>query len=510
MPSGKLLAKRRVDPTWLSHPYWDRDAAELVVETFGPEVSELCAEAGYAPDPEQELILDLLFALGPDGKSAVYEADIIGPRQNFKTAVIKQAEIGWLYVTEERLVVHSAHELSTTEEAFIDLRELIENCPRLSKRLDVTKGKNPGISEGNGRWAIHLVDPDGRKQRIKYKARTKGGGRGLTGNKVVLDEGFALEPAHLGSLEPTLAAVPDPQILTASSAGRLKSAVLRDKRNRGRAGKSPRQLYIEYGDAEAWKGCLRVDCDHRKDAVGCAADDEERWARIQLALGRRITPETIRAMRQSMPVEEFLYEFMVWWEDPDPDAVDDPPAVDLSRWAKLANPKARKPDEAVVVLDVSPDRKSSTIGIAGAGTDGKTLVLTHSAGGTAWVVPKLKKILAKRKVVETVHLHPGKAPGVLGKDLTDAGIEFEVLTVQQSGAACGAFQEYVERGEVEHVGQDAFDRAISNARTRNNGEVDLWDRKDWSIDIGPVVAGSDAAYLWSIRKPANQFFASWR
>ena len=116
--------------------------------------------------------------------------------------------------------------------------------------------------------------------------------------------------------------------------------------------------------------------------------------------------------------------------------------------------------------------------------------------------------MAKRKISGKVRLHPGKAPGVLGKDLTDAGIQFEVMTSQQAGAACGAFQEYVERGTVEHGGQESFDRAIGNARTRNNGEVDLWDRKDWSIDIGPVVAGSDAAYLWSTRKPARKPLAT--
>lgn len=59
------LAKRRVEPTWLNHP--------IYVETYGPEVCELAALANYAPYPEQELALDLLFAIGPDGKSVGFE-----------------------------------------------------------------------------------------------------------------------------------------------------------------------------------------------------------------------------------------------------------------------------------------------------------------------------------------------------------------------------------------------------------------------------------------------------
>lgn len=497
MPSGKLLAKRRVDPTWLSHPYWRE--GELVVETFGPEVSELCAEAGFAPDPEQELILDLLFALGPDGKSAVYEADIIGPRQNFKTGLIKQAEIGWLYVTEEQLIVHSAHELSTTEEAFNDLRYLIEDCPRLARWLDVTKGKNPGISEGNGRWAIHLRNPVTRRpQRIKYKARTKGGGRGLTGNKVVLDEAFALEPSHLGSLEPTLAAVPDPQLLSASSAGRLKSEVLRDKRRRGRAGLSPRQMYVEYGDRRAWEGCLRVDCDHRKDAIGCAADDEARWEHIMPALDRRVQRETIRSMRQSMPVAEFLHEFMVWWEDPDPNAVEVPAAIDLTTWSKRAKPKTPKPEKATIVIDVSPDRRSASIGIAADGPGGRTLVMEHTAPGTAWVVSKLQRLKKKRTVLE-VALATGQA-AILIPDLIKADIDFETLTAQQMGASCGAFQRNVNEDKICHLGQDGLDVAVQNAITRYSGEVEFWDRRDPAVNISPVVACAAAAYRWEQAK----------
>ena len=87
----KLLARRKVEPTWLSHPAY--------VETYGPEVADICALAGFAPDEAQQQILDLTFAIGPNGKSAAFEVDLIGPRQNFKTGVILQMELGWLFVT---------------------------------------------------------------------------------------------------------------------------------------------------------------------------------------------------------------------------------------------------------------------------------------------------------------------------------------------------------------------------------------------------------------------------
>src|SRR3546814_16262760 len=88
-------------PTYLHVPEY--------VETFGPEVADICARAGFAPDPEQELILDATFAILPNGKPAAFEVDMVGPRQNFQTGVLKMIELGWLLVTVERWTIHSAH-----------------------------------------------------------------------------------------------------------------------------------------------------------------------------------------------------------------------------------------------------------------------------------------------------------------------------------------------------------------------------------------------------------------
>jgi hypothetical protein len=50
---------------------------------------------------------------------------VICCRQNLKTGLFKQAAIGWLYVTDERTVVWSAHEMSTTLDALRDLELLL-------------------------------------------------------------------------------------------------------------------------------------------------------------------------------------------------------------------------------------------------------------------------------------------------------------------------------------------------------------------------------------------------
>ena len=111
--------------------------------------------AGLPPDPEQELALDALFALDPADSyhSAAFEFAVIVPARR-KTGLFKMAASGGCF-TGPALVVWSAHEMSTTREAFRDLVGLIENCPALRKRL--APGPTNGIFSGNGNEMIELA-----------------------------------------------------------------------------------------------------------------------------------------------------------------------------------------------------------------------------------------------------------------------------------------------------------------------------------------------------------------
>lgn len=482
------LATRKVDALHLTHPpkLYRGDGSFL---TTGPAVGDMCGLAGFYPDPEQQELLDLLFALGPDGKSLAFEFDLIAARQNLKTGFILMAEIGWLFVTGEQLIVHSAHELDTTGEAFIDLRNLITETPAFARRL--ASGPSNGIYEGNGQWRIELASGP----RIKYKARTKGGGRGLTGSKVVLDEGFALLPSHMGALLPTLAAVPDPQVLTASSAGKKESAVLRDKRDRGRLGSSSRQVYAEYGDPNPNVGCKLDDCQHEKAAKGCVLDDEARWAVTNPALGRRITLDTLRAMRQAMPPEEFAREFMVWWDDSE--VSDNPPALDFDRWGALSDPDAKMPARVSVYVSVSPDASRTTIAAVGDGRDGRPLGVTVTRPGVAWAAKRLAKMTTKRDVAG-IALNARSQAGVLVPMLKAAGVDFEKASSEEVGQACAGLLRGVEDRTFAYVSQPPLDAAAQEAHTREVGEAVVFDQRDpGAPDISPLVALAGALHRWS-------------
>jgi hypothetical protein len=99
--------------------------------------------------------------------------------------------------------------------------------------------------------------------------------------------------------------------------------------------------------------------------------------------------------------------------------------------------------------------------------------------------------------VTEVALHPGGQAGALVPALTAAGVDFETLTSRDMGQAAAGFIEAVSQGRVAHVGQPELDAALANARTRTVGEAELWDRRDRSVDISPLVAVSAAAHRWA-------------
>lgn len=472
-----LPARTLLEPTWWACPEY--------AFTLGPEVAEICAMTGFAPEPEQQLLLDGTFGVAANGKSAAFEVDTVAARRNLKTGYIVQCILGWLFVTEERKVMYTAHDLQAAQETWETVAGLIEATPALARQLRVTRGDRPGITEGNGRWAIDLDNP---RRTVIFRTRGKNTGRALSGDKVVFDEGFAATHRQVGSVLPVLGAVPDPQYILASSAGMVGSDVLIDARDRGRRGGSERQLYAEWGDRRAGEGCdLGKECDHSKNAEGCVLDDEERWAEIMPALDGRVQRETIRALRQSMPPKEFAREFMVWW---DLDGAEGELAVDLDAWrtaapgrtsdAELASDDAPSTVAAIGVA-VSFDQAFASIGAVSAEGEHPTIGAVDRRRGTAWLYDEVVRIATEHQVPVVID---GLGPGsfLIGR-LEDAGVE--VITAGTSDVidACSLLTQRLAERTVRHGDHEDLNDAVLLATWRSVGERRAFGRKGGDISM---------------------------
>ncbi|HYJ69623.1 MAG TPA: hypothetical protein VEX15_18375 [Nocardioidaceae bacterium] len=334
------------------------------------------------------------------------------------------------------------------------------------------------IRRTNGQEAIYLTNG----ASVEIIARTRSSGRGFDGIDVlVIDEAQELSDDEQAALLPTISAATqgNPQVIfTGTPPNPMKPVqgrVFRRVRQDGIDKRNPRLCLHDFGV---------------HDGPLPDIDDRELWRQTNPALGGRVRLTEVEQERREMPPERFAAERLGWWGDP---GTVDSSVIDLAQWAKLRG-DAPSPEEAVLVVDVSPDRRYSSIGVA-ANVGDRTLVMVRHSAGTAWVVPELMKLVGRQNVLE-VAVNGGQADALV-PDIEAEGVEVERVTTREMGAACAAFQSGVTEGRVLHVGQPELDAAVANARTRMSGEIELWDRRDWSIDISPLVACSAAAFRWA-------------
>ena len=464
-----------LEPTWMTVPEWDY--------TLGPEVGELCAAAGFAPDPPQQLILDATFAI-KDGRPAAFEVVIVAPRQNIKTGVEKQISLGWMFLLKRRVVVWSAHEVSTSSASFKDIVELIEANDFLSRR--VAKFYRP-----EGRERVEFTNG----AHLRFKARTKSGGRGLTGDDTILDEAFALKSSHLGALLPVMLTKPHAQVIYGSSAGLVDSANLRGLRDRGRRG-DRRLAYFEWGDTKPREGCLRADCDHAITREGCALDDRSRWYATNPTLGHRIDEESLANLRRSLPPEEFARECLGWWDDGG--SADAP--FDYAKWTALADHLGAGHDltDVRLAVDMPQDRRSTAIIACGRRPDGVPQIeVVKVAPGVDWVLPAMAELKRRRKVREVV-IDGASAAASLVPALTLDGHKVTTTNGREMAAACGSMFDAVEQSALRHVPHADLAAAVEGARRRPLGDAWGLDKKNAQVDIAPLV-GAVLAH-WAVTR----------
>jgi phage terminase large subunit-like protein len=416
---------------------------------------ELAASAGLILDPWEAAILEDSLALRPDYRWAAFEVAVIVPRQNGKGSILEARELAGLFLLEESLILHSAHEFKTSREAFLRILSLIENTDELRKLC-----KKPRTSHGEE--GIELLNGN----RLRFVARSTGSGRGFTGDVVVLDEAYNLSAEAMAALMPTMSARPNPQLWYTSSAPLVTSPVLRKLCRRGRAGASPDLAYFEY-------------CAER----GVMLDDPRAWKAANPALGIRISEEFIARELEALENEEFARERLGIWAEDETDAV-----IAREDWEALVDKDSRLEDPVTFAIDTTPERSHTAIAAAGVRSDGLLHgeVIDHRAG-VGWVVDRVVE-LVERWEPDAVVLDPRAAAGSLQASLEERDIEVTAVSTQELVQACGAFYDDVVNERFRHLNTPELNRAVFGAKKRVIGDAWAWHRKDSDVDISPLVA----------------------
>jgi hypothetical protein len=425
----------------------------------------LCREANLQLDPWQEDVFRAGRAIRSSGQWQSLEVGVLVPRQNGKGAILEAVELDALYLDHDaKLILHSAHEMKTAYEAFLRIIEDLKSSDWLMERVKK-------IRYGIGQWSVEMVDG----KRLRFIARSRGSGRGFSGDLIILDEAYNLTDASISAMYPTLSARKNPQVWFTSSAPlqHESSDVLRRICRRGRAGESKRLTYFEW-------------CADKDDPV----EDRAVWAKANPGLGIRLNEDVIEGELELMIVEDFTRERLGVWPDEEEDEGWE--IISKVAWEACEREESEPVGEPVVAVDVAPNRDWGSIGWAAESNRGgvHVEVLAHRRG-VKWLIPML--VALQEKTGSKVAIGVGSPAWALEEELKDAGVLLEEISKAGLAQGSGALFDAVAGDDesppsLTHLGQPELDAAVKNADRRNYDDAWLWSRRLSEIDISPLVA----------------------
>ena len=425
---------------------------------------------GIVLDDWQRWVVEHALSERADGTWSAFEVGIVCPRQNGKNFILEVVQIACIYLFGDETLVHSAHKFDTSVEHFNRLKWLFENTPELS---DLLLPGDSSFVTSNGKEHIRFRTG----QRILFKARYRGSGRGFVGDKIFLDEAYDLPAQPMGAMIPTLSTRPMAQVWYTSSAPHANSTVLHAVRSRAvKPDDDDRLMYVEWGN------------DSSADE-----NDLEAIRRANPAVPLHITEEYIRQEIRTFSgdpelIEEHRRE-RLGIPTPLAGSVDEDRAISLARWAELVDADSQIVGEVSTAIDVSPDLKWCTVASAGLRADGHIHVeVGRRQPGTEWVVP-----FAKANPQYGPYRVAGSGPaGFLLPLLAEAEVDTVDVPAGEVTQACARLIAAVDDGTVHHLGSNEIAAALSNATITNRGDVRAWSRVKSSGDISALVAATIA------------------
>lgn len=470
----------------------------------GKEAVDLAALAGLELDPWEAWILEESSKTVPETywnpytarnepRWAAFEVGLIVSRQNGKGSILEARELAGLFLYGERLIIHSAHQFDTSKEAFERILTLIEGTPEL--RAEVSR-----ISRSHGEEGVELRNG----QRLRFRTRTKGGGRGFTCDTLMLDEAMYLGATQVGALLPTLSARPNAQVWYTGSAGDKESTQLGRVRARGVKGDDPRLFFAEWSIDPCNDFCMHDCTDHdRPDTV-------ESYKKANPGLGIRISVEHIESERRSMDAATFLQERL---------GVGDWP-VEGDAWGVISEESwmSRVDESSLIegdfVLALEEDRKNSFSCISAAGLNAEGMTHAEITGyetldyrpGRSWVVERTLEICKGMKPKAVVIDKTSQASShidELTEPLEKLGIELLHPNSNEVAQACGDFYSAIipRKGNAPtlvHIDQPPLTAAVAGADTRELSGMWAWSKRTSAVDISPLVSSTLA--IWGFKK----------
>lgn len=472
---------------------------ELTPETsLGFAMIDFADMMGIRLLPWQQWLAIHMLELREDGNFRFRTVVLLVARQNGKSTFAQVLALFFIYIQQVPLVLSTAQNLDIAEEVWqggIEMAEADEELKPLIKHVSRVNGKKHLELHSGARW--------------KVQAATRRGGRGLSGDLVMLDEIREQQTWDAwGAISKTTLARENALIFALSNAGDISSAVLRHLRRQAhKVLGDPDGLWIDpiTGEPMVEETIVDVDGDELPDddslgifewsaAPGRSTRDRAGWQEANPSLGYTITERAILSALGSDPEWTFRTEVLCQWFDGATAGV-----FPAGKWTDGTDPESMLSEHtrAVYCIDTAWDRSMTRIAIAGFRDDGTVHAeVIASRAGHEWVIPYLTDPERVFKPDGVVWQANGAPVSSLTEALEKTDLPLIKLAGTDLGRSFGTFYDLVSAEEpgVYHRPQPALDIAASTAVVKPAGDAKMLDRSKSPADISPLFAVTGAVW----------------
>jgi len=482
---------------------WTRPLRELTpLTTFGFEAIKFAErDLGLSLHPWQKwfllhsLELEPGYETGDPRPKLRYETVVLlVSRQNGKSFVLS-ARLLWRMFTwknreKELLILSTAHKLSLAEEILDAAHRTVsisEMHDKIMQRSN-TNGNKFFKLENGAKW--------------KCEAASDDGGRGLTVTDLAFDElRQQRDWSAWAAMTNTTNAVWSAQTIAVSNAGEAKSEVLRSLRAKALEEMEARAAAEKHGEDYSpsdpslglFEWSAPDDCD---------IWDTDGWRQANPSLGYpdAITGDVLASKAAlvgepgaGLPEHKFRTENLCQWVNVTADSLFSSEELD----ACLDPESMIAPDSPIYLsVDVSRDRKMTSLSIAGFRDDGKPHVeFVTQRAFTEWVPEFLANGLAFEPAA-VIMQGRGCAASSLIPFIEQAGTPVVRCEGGDLPNAYGLFYDRVMEKNVSWIEQETLIGALSEIRTKSTGDAFLFNREKSPVDIAPACAAAFA--LWGL------------
>jgi phage terminase large subunit-like protein len=438
-------------------------------ETTGQDCLDLAEHYGVPLDQwQRDIVRGLLRET--DGGWSASQAGLVVARQSGKGQILIALELFGLFELGEQ-ILHTAHSVRTSSDAFRRIWAVIQSHPDLAAR----------VQRHSQMIGAEYVELDSGA-RIAFSTRSASVGRGLSLDRLVVDEAEDLPAAEVGALAPTVFSRPRAQSLYFGTApGPMHdSEAFATMRSSAHDGLNPRLAW--------WEWCAEW---------GASIDDQELWVRVNPAVSTgRVPIQAILDDRAVLPPDQFRAERLSMWRPKSADAM----VFDADQWENLTDVTSVMDKDLAIGVDASPSRDTATVCVAGRRADGRLHVEWYTtAPGVTWLPGWVDEHLQPR--VRAVVVDERGALAEL--DWGAAKIRPTLTNHRDVAVAAGLFWDAVTEGTLAHRGQVELSRGVLSAKQRPmlGGQAFGWDRKAPGSSV--LVAVSLALWGVDCDKPAR-------